>query len=114
MTINQKRRMKNNKSTPKFSSTSISKLSGMPYRKGIIVKLYTMTPKKPNSAIRKVAKVQYNYRGNNRTLTRTVVAYIPGEKHKLTLHNLVLIHPGKTQDLPGIKYKILKGALDHK
>lgn len=118
MTINQKRRIKNNKSLKQIKALREDKLIVGPQKKGIIVKLYTMTPKKPNSAIRKVARVQFTYSNPKSPgfgrVTRSVVAYIPGEKHKLTLHNLVLVRPGKTQDLPGIKYKIIKGALDHK
>lgn len=81
-----------------------------PQIKGIVVKLLTMTPKKPNSALRKVAKVRlgklYNY--------KEVLAYIIGEKHSLAIHNTVLIRPGKTQDLPGVRYKIVRGARDCK
>lgn len=81
-----------------------------PQIKGIVVKLITMTPKKPNSALRKVAKVRlgktYNF--------KEVLAYIIGEKHSLAVHNTILIRPGKTQDLPGVRYKVIRGALDCK
>lgn len=81
-----------------------------PQLKGIVVKLFTMTPKKPNSALRKVAKIRlshlYSY--------KEVLAYIPGEKHSLAIHNTVLIRPGKTQDLPGVRYKVIRGAKDAK
>ena len=81
-----------------------------PQIKGIVVKLLTMTPKKPNSALRKVAKVRlgkiYNF--------KEVLAYIIGEKHSLAIHNTVLIRPGQTQDLPGVRYKIVRGARDCK
>lgn len=79
-----------------------------------------MTPKKPNSALRKVAKVKVklpilglkNNVKNRRE--KIITVYIPGENHKLTTHNLVLIRGGKTKDLPGIKYKIIRGVLDCK
>jgi len=80
--------------------------------KGITIKLFTMTPKKPNSALRKVAKIKLNKPLRNGE--KNVIAYIPGEKHTITLHNLVMIIPKKTKDLPGIKYKILRGVLDAK
>jgi len=79
-----------------------------PQLKGITTAIYTMTPKKPNSALRKVAKIKLN------KTKEIITAYIPGEKHSLTIHNLVLIIPKKTQDLPGIKYKVLRGLLDCK
>jgi len=81
-----------------------------PQIKGIVVKLITMTPKKPNSALRKVAKVRLGNLYNN----KEVLAYIVGEKHSLAVHNTVLIRPGKTQDLPGVRYKVIRGARDCK
>ena len=82
-----------------------------PQIKGLIVKLFTMTPKKPNSALRKVAKVKLSHiHGKN----KEVLAYIVGEKHSLAIHNTVLLKPGKTQDLPGVRYKIIRGAADCK
>lgn len=81
-----------------------------PQIKGIVVKLITMTPKKPNSALRKVAKVKLGKLYNN----KEVLAYIVGEKHTLAVHNTVLIRPGKTQDLPGVRYKVIRGARDSK
>ena len=78
-----------------------------PQIKGLITKLFTMTPKKPNSALRKVAKILIKGQIE-------VLAYIPGEKHTLALHNTVLIIPGKTKDLPGVRYKVIRGALDCK
>jgi small subunit ribosomal protein S12 len=77
-----------------------------PQMKGIITKLYTMTPKKPNSALRKVAKVL--------TSKGLLTAYIPGINHTLNIHNVVLLIPKKTQDLPGVKYRIIPGARDYK
>lgn len=79
-------------------------LNGSPQKKGVILKILTMKPKKPNSAIRKVAKV--NIKGV------IITAYIPGEHHQLTVHSQVLIRGGRTQDLPGVNYKIIRGALD--
>lgn len=82
-------------------------LNGSPQKKGVIIKILTMKPKKPNSAIRKVAKV--NIKGI------IITAYIPGEQHQqaqLAVHSQVLIRGGRTQDLPGVNYKIIRGALD--
>lgn len=75
-----------------------------PQIKAIVVKIFTMKPKKPNSAIRKIAKVKIK--------DKIITAYIPGIGHNLALHSRVLIKGGKTQDLPGLKYKIIRGALD--
>ena len=75
--------------------------------KGIVIKIFNMTPKKPNSALRKVAKVVVKNIG-------TLLVYIPGEKHTITLHNEVLIRKGKVQDLVGVNYKIIRGPLDAK
>jgi len=94
-----------NKSKTKFKK--INKIISKPQIKGLITKLFTMTPKKPNSALRKVAKVLIKGQ-------LEVLAYIPGEKHTLALHNTVLIKPGKTKDLPGVRYKVIRGALDCK
>jgi len=80
-------------------------LKKSPQKKGIIVKILILKPKKPNSANRKIAKVKIN----NNLFIR---AYIPGEGHSLHIHNNVLIRGGKTKDLPGINYKIIRGALD--
>lgn len=86
-----------------------------PQISGLTIKLFTMTPKKPNSALRKVAKVKLNKPIiiGNKSIS-TVLAYIPGEKHTLTLHNRVLLIPKRTKDLPGVKFKILRGVLDAK
>jgi small subunit ribosomal protein S12 len=83
--------------TPAFHSN--------PQKKGICVRVYTKTPKKPNSAIRKVAKVRLS----NKT---EVIAYIPGEGHNLQEHSVVLLRGGRVKDLPGVKYKIIRGILD--
>ncbi len=87
-----------------------SKVISKPQIKGLITKLFTMTPKKPNSALRKVAKVKLSYIHGG----KEVLAYIIGEKHSLAIHNTVLIRPGKTKDLPGVRYKVIRGAADCK
>lgn len=112
MTINQISRMKNNKNRRKRVKEEY-KLDGKPQMKGLTIKIYTMTPKKPNSALRKVAKVKLN-KGIGPKKQTIITAYIPLEKHTLSIHNAVLIVPGRTQDLPGIKYKIIRGVLDCK
>ncbi|GAA5953507.1 hypothetical protein JCM3765_005058 [Sporobolomyces pararoseus] len=80
-------------------------LQGCYQKKGVCSKVYTVKPKKPNSAVRKVAKVKLS-------TGRAVIAYIPGEGHNLQEHSVVLVRGGRTQDLPGAKYKIVRGALD--
>jgi len=112
MTINQ--RIKKN-ITRKIRKEE-KKLLGKPQMKGLTLKIYTMTPKKPNSALRKVAKIKlFNERLIKKHKLNTIItAYIPGEKHTLSIHNLVLVIPGKTQDLPGLKYKVVRGVLDCK
>lgn len=90
----------------KLSNKKILKFS--PQKKGIILKILNMKPKKPNSAIRKVAKLKIFF--NNKA--NIVLAYIPGISHNLTLHSQVLIEGGKIQDLPGVNYKIIRGSLD--
>jgi small subunit ribosomal protein S12 len=80
-------------------------LESSPQRKGVCIKVYTRSPKKPNSAIRKVAKVRLS-------TGKRVDAYIPGEGHNLQEYSVVLIRGGRVPDLPGIKYKIIRGKLD--
>src|SRR5690606_8443335 len=80
-------------------------LDESPQRRGVCTRVYTTTPKKPNSAIRKVAKVRLT----NKT---EVIAYIPGEGHNLQEHSIVLIRGGRVKDLPGVRYHIVRGALD--
>lgn len=87
------------------SVTKSPALKGCPQRRGICTRVYTTTPKKPNSAIRKVARVKL-------TSGFEVTAYIPGEKHSLQEHSIVLIRGGRVKDLPGVRYKIIRGALD--
>ena len=92
---------------PKKRLNRTPALQACAQKKGICLKVFTRTPKKPNSALRKVAKVLIKGQ-------LEVLAYIPGEKHTLALHNTVLIKPGKTKDLPGVRYKVIRGALDCK
>ena len=93
---------------PKFNSTIIPKLINnimFDGKRGVCVKVYTTTPKKPNSALRKVARVRLS---NGFEVT----AYIPGEGHNLQEHSVVLIRGGRVKDLPGVRYHILRGNLD--
>jgi small subunit ribosomal protein S12 len=78
---------------------------GAPFKRGVCTKVYTMTPKKPNSALRKVAKVRLS-NGSE------IIAYIPGEGHNLQEHSIVMIRGGKIKDLPGVKYHIVRGVYD--
>jgi len=80
-------------------------LSRCPQRRGVCVRVYTTTPKKPNSAMRKVARVKL-------TNQIEVNAYIPGEGHNLQEHSMVLVRGGRVKDLPGVRYHIVRGALD--
>jgi small subunit ribosomal protein S12 len=80
-------------------------LKGCPQRRGVCVQVMTMTPKKPNSALRKVARVRL-------TTGVEVTAYIPGEGHNLQEHSIVLVRGGRVKDLPGVRYHIIRGALD--
>ena len=80
-------------------------LDACPQRRGVCVRVYTTTPKKPNSAMRKVARVKL-------TNGKEVNAYIPGEGHNLQEHSIVLVRGGRVKDLPGVRYHILRGALD--
>ena len=87
------------------SRTKSPALSGCPLRKGVCVKVYTATPRKPNSAMRKLARVRL-------TSGKEVLAYIPGEGHNLQEHSIVLIRGGGPKDLAGVKYTIVRGTLD--
>ncbi len=85
--------------------TSAPALQGCPQKRGVCTRVYTSTPKKPNSAIRKVARVRL-------TNGYEITAYIPGEGHNLQEHSIVLIRGGRVKDLPGVRYHIIRGALD--
>ncbi|GAA4679045.1 hypothetical protein GCM10023324_36100 [Streptomyces youssoufiensis] len=80
-------------------------LEGSPQRRGVCTRVFTTTPKKPNSALRKVARVRL-------TSGIEVTAYIPGEGHNLQEHSIVLVRGGRVKDLPGVRYKIIRGSLD--
>ncbi|MDP9167993.1 MAG: 30S ribosomal protein S12 [Actinomycetota bacterium] len=80
-------------------------MQNCPQRRGVCTRVYTTTPKKPNSALRKVARVKL-------TSQVEVTAYIPGEGHNLQEHSMVLVRGGRVKDLPGVRYKIIRGSLD--
>ncbi|MGM0470777.1 MAG: 30S ribosomal protein S12 [Bacillota bacterium] len=80
-------------------------LGGAPQKRGVCIRVYTATPKKPNSALRKIARVRL-------TNGKEVTAYIPGEGHNLQEHSVVLVRGGRVKDLPGVRYTIVRGALD--
>lgn len=80
-------------------------LEGNPQKRGVCVRVYTVTPKKPNSALRKVTRVRLS---NGIEVT----AYIPGEGHNLQEHSIVLVRGGRVKDLPGVRYKVIRGTLD--
>ena len=80
-------------------------LQGAPQRRGVCTRVYTATPKKPNSALRKVARVRL-------TTGVEITAYIPGEGHNLQEHSIVLVRGGRVRDLPGVRYKVVRGTLD--
>lgn len=90
---------------PKIKKTKSPALKGNPFLKGVCVVVKTVTPKKPNSALRKMARVRLSN-------GEYVNAYIPGEGHNLQEHSVVLVRGGRVPDLPGVKYHIVRGALD--
>src|SRR6187455_1458571 len=87
------------------TKSNVPALDSSPQRRGVCTRVYTTTPKKPNSAMRKVARVRLT-NGNE------VNAYIPGEGHNLQEHSIVLVRGGRVKDLPGVRYHIVRGALD--
>lgn len=89
----------------KISKTKSPALMGCPQRRGVCIQVRTMTPKKPNSALRKIARVRL-------TTGIEVTAYIPGEGHNLQEHSIVLVRGGRVKDLPGVRYHIVRGTLD--
>ena len=91
--------------TSKTWKTKSPALQSCPQRRGVCTRVYTTTPKKPNSALRKVAKVRLSN-------SIEVIAYIPGEGHNLQEHSIVLIRGGRVKDLPGVRYHIVRGVLD--
>jgi len=88
-----------------IKKTTTPALKGNPQKRGVCTRVYTTTPKKPNSALRKVARVRL-------TNGMEVTAYIPGEGHNLQEHSIVLIEGGRVKDLPGVRYHIVRGTLD--
>ncbi|OOC31314.1 30S ribosomal protein S12 [Helicobacter pylori] len=101
-TINQLIRKERKKVVKKTKSPALVEC---PQRRGVCTRVYTTTPKKPNSALRKVAKIRL-------TSKFEVISYIPGEGHNLQEHSIVLVRGGRVKDLPGVKYHIVRGALD--
>ena len=89
----------------KVTKSGVPALQACPQRRGVCTRVYTTTPKKPNSAVRKICKIRLSN-------GRRVIAYIPGEGHNLQEHSVVLIRGGRVKDMPGIKYKVLRGLLD--
>lgn len=88
-----------------ITKSSTPALAGSPQRRGVCTRVYTSTPKKPNSALRKIARVRL-------TNGMEVTAYIPGEGHNLQEHSIVLIRGGRVKDLPGVRYHIIRGTMD--
>ena len=101
-TVNQL--VRKGRKTPR-AKTKTPALRGAPQKRGVCTRVYTATPKKPNSALRKVARVRLSSGVE-------VTAYIPGEGHNLQEHSIVLVRGGRVRDLPGVRYKIIRGALD--
>ena len=89
----------------KEKSTKSPALKGCPQRRGVCIQVRTMTPKKPNSALRKIARIRL-------TTGIEVTGYIPGEGHNLQEHSIVLVRGGRVKDLPGVRYHIVRGTLD--
>ena len=90
---------------PPVSKSKVPALQQSPQKRGVCTRVYTTTPKKPNSALRKVARVRLSSEIE-------VTAYIPGEGHNLQEHSIVLVRGGRVKDLPGVRYKIIRGSLD--
>ena len=90
---------------PKIRKTDVPALEACPQRRGVCTRVYTTTPKKPNSALRKVARIRL-------TNGFEVTSYIPGEGHNLQEHSVVLIRGGRVKDLPGVRYHVIRGTLD--
>ncbi len=90
---------------PKQKKAKAVGLGGAPQRRGVCTRVYTVTPKKPNSALRKVCRVRLSSGVE-------ITAYIPGEGHNLQEHSIVLVRGGRVRDLPGVRYKVIRGTLD--
>ncbi|MFH1157536.1 MAG: 30S ribosomal protein S12 [Pseudomonadota bacterium] len=91
--------------TQQVSKKKNADLEGNPQKRGVCTRVYTTTPKKPNSALRKVARIRM-------TNGREATCYIPGIGHNLQEHSVVLVRGGRVKDLPGVRYKVIRGALD--
>ncbi len=89
----------------RFKKSKSPALTACPFRRGVCLQVKTMTPKKPNSALRKIARVRLSNKFE-------VTAYIPGEGHNLQEHSIVLVRGGRVKDLPGVRYHIVRGTLD--
>jgi small subunit ribosomal protein S12 len=96
---------KNPRKRPKKKSPTLW-LQNCPHKKGVCVRVYTTSPKKPNSAVRKVAKVRLT------SINRHILAYIPGFGHNLNQHSVVLVRGGRVRDVPGMHYKLIRGIYD--
>ncbi|MCH7582853.1 MAG: 30S ribosomal protein S12 [Acidobacteria bacterium] len=90
---------------PKQKKAKTAGLAGAPQRRGVCTRVYAVTPKKPNSALRKVCRVRLSS-------GIEITAYIPGEGHNLQEHSIVLVRGGRVRDLPGVRYKVIRGTLD--
>ena len=101
-TINQ---LINNPRRPVVARNKVPAMAQCPQKRGVCTRVYTTTPKKPNSALRKVARVRISG-------SIEVTAYIPGEGHNLQEHSVVLVRGGRVKDLPGVRYKVVRGTLD--
>ena len=101
-TINQLVRKRRKKQVKRSDTPA---LQSCPQRRGVCVRVYTTTPKKPNSALRKITRVRLS---NGKEVT----VYIPGEGHTLQEHSIVLVRGGRVRDLPGVRYQVIRGALD--
>ena len=91
--------------TTQMAKSGVPALNGSPQKRGVCTRVYTTTPKKPNSALRKVAKIRL-------TNGFEVIGYIPGEGHNLQEHSVVMIRGGRVKDLPGVRYHVVRGSLD--
>jgi len=89
----------------RLKKPKVNALEKCPQKQGVCLRVYTTTPKKPNSAIRKIAKIKLSNKSE-------VIAYIPGEGHNLQEHSVVLVRGGRVKDLPGVKYHIIRGVYD--
>jgi small subunit ribosomal protein S12 len=104
-TINQLLMNQNSIRRPKKKINKTPALQKCPQKRGVCLRVYTKTPKKPNSALRKVAKVRL-------TNSIEIIAYIPGEGHNIQEHSVIMVRGGRVKDLPGVKYRMIRGVLD--